>query len=245
MVAHSEKSISLYEIEESLAELLSARDEVTADLRYMEVNTIDPQDYADKQKESVEVERLLVEYGERAVLKVDGWHSAIRRMETDLVAEKEEKAAISARISRTEGTLKRLKAIGVEIMRKFDKKALVGTAGRKLSRCGNGGIQPLDIQGWDAENEKWCYPYPILPAEFQDVVVRMPLDMYFACGMDSRCTEISRQPANGRIREALAQPCPTCGGTAQGLHCDDCNDTGKASVPGASLAIRGEHLRLS
>lgn len=258
--------ISLYNIEESLAELISAREELIAEVEIAAASTkVTEKPVEESRKELAEVERLLMEYAEREVRKVDGWHSAIRRMETDLDAEEQELAAIKVRRDRTKASLKRLKEAGVAVLQHFEKKEFVGTAGRKLRRQVNGGLAPLQVDGWDEEKGIWTGP-EVLPSEYQNITVKLPLDDWnklrsAASVFGSVGKVIGIEPANGRIREALAVVCPVCHGRepqrccngvdcgCQGLPieppCEACDGTGKQKIPGARILDRAEYLRIT
>jgi hypothetical protein len=215
--------LSLYTIEQSLAELLEAREDLI-EKRATVADGLPPQSAdagdleADVNAELAEVEKALAEYFTREISKADGVHYAIRAY-TDVLAQAEaEKQRITERVDRLKSTLKRIKQAACEAMEVLGKKRIDGTAGRYLMCKANGGVAPLTIQP------------EVLPNDYRDVVIQMPHNFWFylvgslspeewPAGVRTK----SLEPNNDRIRAALAAG---------------------EEVPGARLGERGKHLEI-
>jgi hypothetical protein len=237
-------SLSLYTIEDALLQLLEAREELRAEIA---ADPMHPDIDADAHgvrvsaaaAELAEVEKALAEYVTREVRKVDGIHNYLWSAKVAYEAAREESARFAERARRIKDSSDRLKQLCCDVLAAAGKKRLDGTGGRYLLRKGNGGLQPLQVQE------------DVLPEELVDVTVRLPLNEWRALaargiGVD-RGKIVAREPANDRIRAALQEPCKRCGGIGERPEvgpdpCIDCNGTGKATVPGARLLERGEHL---
>ena len=255
-------SLSLWDIDSGIMELVSAREQVQDDLAYMDANETNPLDYAEKKAELAEVEKCLVEYLQKEIQKVDSIHGFIRYATATAKAAREEAQLFTDKARRLEANVERVKAICMSVMVAMGKKRLEGTAGRTLRIQGNGGKEPLVVDGWDSEKGKWnSNATSALPREFQIATIKMPMSAYLKyCAIEWQAVLVDTEPANARIREELEKTCGECHGKepercCNGIDCgcqgkpieppcDACNGTGHRIVPGARIAERGAHLRV-
>lgn len=181
--------LSLWTIEDSLATLLGAREELLAESQQPNPT----RESAEISTEITEVEKALAEYLAREVAKVDGVHSYLRWAEANASAARVEAQQMAERARRLESGAKRLRQMCCDIMAQRGLKRLEGTGGRVLLRRGNGGLAPLNVQP------------EILPIELRDVVVRVRGDVAADMEREGWAFErLSDEPSNGRIRGALA-----------------------------------------
>ena len=181
--------LSLWTIEDSLATLLGAREELLAESQQPNPT----REAAEISTEIAEVEKALAEYLAREVAKVDGIHSYLRWAEANASAARVEAQQMAERARRLESGAKRLRQMCCDIMAQRGLKRLEGTGGRVLLRRGNGGLAPLNVQP------------EILPIELRDVVVRVRGDVAADMEREGWAYErLSDEPSNGRIRAALA-----------------------------------------
>jgi hypothetical protein len=222
--------LSLYRIDETLAQLLMLREEMAKD-----------------GEDTAEVEKQIAEYMEALPAKVSGVCAIFRMWKSQVAAIKAEEERLYGLRKRVEAHEARLKGYVAEILERQPEpakgsKKLAGADGSALILKGKGGVQPLQYN-----SEK-------LPAEYCDVTVTMTWDTW-RCLCHQVKIEILGQertePSHQRIREALAQPCPACGGKgfdqAPGYGdetCESCGGTGKQGVPGATLLPRGSHVEI-
>ena len=100
----------------------------------------------------------------------------------------------------------------------------------------------------------------LIPDELCDLAVTIPWSTWkMLCGSAEPALKLiesaaplmklgSPMPSNERIRAALQQPCPSCGGIGivsgsprlGRVICSECHGTKTASVPGCRLEPRGE-----
>lgn len=256
-------TLSLYTIEESLADLLLAREEVRAEIAGLETipqgTAIDAAALVESRASLAAIETTLTEYLTLEVNKVDNYHRFLS-VASGLVRDlKEEEKKTATRRRRTEAAIEYLKARAAEAMKAIGKKRVEGHAGRYLLLKGNGGNKPLVVDGWDDEKERWTSQSGVLPEKYIDVTVKMSAeDWEVMLGrLDSMSFDrpelvgrIESAPNKSRIRAALDTACKICDGrksvehTQNGTHmaCYACGGTGLTIVPGARLAERGEHI---
>lgn len=115
-----------------------------------------------------------------------------------------------------------------------------------ISLVGNGGKQPVEI----ADES-------LIPDEFWRVTVTMPAerwnDIREADFGDDETNRLlrgivpKREPSKSAIEAELNRNCEQCEGTGgvPDCFCPHCGGTGKRGVPGARLADRGEHVRVT
>jgi len=248
-------SQSLFIIERALADLCETRQELEEQPAYT------AEQLEEKHAAINAVDAAIVEYITAEVRKVDN----IARFLTELKAREK---ALDYEIDRLSGvrdqttrTQDRIKAVVLQVMRDCDVKKLEGKIG-SLKRQGNGGVQPVEI----VQPE-------LLPRSMRRVSVTITLDLFDAIyehlkepSLRLKWVDKSKdaEPDKEAIREALLkrEPCPKCRGAKTISHiendgrgnvshvqltCDECKGAGDvgAGVPGARLAERSEHLRVS
>ena len=185
--------INLYQIEEALTELLSAREELTADLT---AGTQTEETAA----ELVEVEKALTEYVAREIAKVDGIHGYLRYAKLTAVAARQEAAEYLEHARRLEASEGRLKALCVDIMQAMGKTKLEGTCCRVLAVQGNGGMAPLTVQE-DVLPDCYCDYHLALPGDLWATLLALVPGTW----RDRIKGHLkARVSSNVRIREALA-----------------------------------------
>jgi Gp157 protein len=181
--------------------------------------------------------------GERAVRmaqvdKLRAWLLHIKTM-TQLAYDEAKRQHQRAQTFKSQGEW--IKALLGEFMVANETKKLEGAHGTIRLR-GNGGLEPLEI-----------YDASLIPDELCDKTVTLPLSIWRQALSElsngtlrqvaAVAVESKIEPSAVRIREALAKPCQECLGHPM-ADCDACSKTGKAIVPGARLATRGEHVEV-
>jgi hypothetical protein len=200
---------------------------------------LDFQEEAETDEERAAAENALAAYVKGAVTLVDpiiGYLGFGAMMGTAARTESQRLAGIA----RTwDERVKRVKEAARLTMELLGQKKLTGKTGSLLCK-GNGGKLPVIISNPE-----------LLPTELVDVTVKMPMATWetikAACGdMLALPEKMNPEPSLTRIAEALAKPCACRDLEARGpgTHCELCNDTGLAGVPGASFGERSEHLEV-
>jgi hypothetical protein len=255
-------TLSLYVIEDGLAELLLAREDALADLARFEAQ-VRPNLGQDLECDLLEarqaleaISKTLGEYMTLEATKVDNYHRFFTMAESLVEQIKAEETKLAGRRHRLEKAIAWLKERAVAAMGAAKKKRIEGTAGRSLALIANGGRAPLVVDGWDGV--KWILNTKdtVLEDKFLDVTVTMPGHLLRRLmdieGIESIVVAKESRPANLRIRAALAKPCEVChghgavdspNGDGRRLPCQAC-DAGYQRVPGARLGLRGEHLEV-
>jgi hypothetical protein len=148
-------------------------------------------------------------------------------------------------MKRAQADVDRMKATALAVMQRFDVKELKATPGGGLRRQKNGGVDPVEVT-----------EIGIVPIEYRRVTVTMTNEAWSSlvirAGADAVETLRSDlSPDTERIREALKQRvvCPECKGeavTPGNCRCERCDGSGTvpATVPGARLLPKGEHVRV-
>ena len=230
-----EPNMSLWAIEASVAQLLQIID--------------DPE--AQEEERSVAIAEL-ERYVAAEVKKVDAVRAVIRHCEREeaeaLAAKKmalQEAELQSGRAQVFASRRDRIKRMVMAAMEFMGVRKLEGRTGR-LRVQANGGKQALTITDRS-----------LIPAEYEDVVVRMPARIWVRHSPPEFSTAAKTvEVATDRIRKTLETPCAVCDGRAvvdagqdadgqpvvKG--CDACAGTGRMLVPGARLEPRGEQLRV-
>ena len=220
----------LFEIADDLCTYMETLEMVQADA------THDPEQIKELR---AQIDRL----GSELVKKADNIAGVLRRIKNECKQIAAEEMRLTARRIAFENSAKWLKSITMSTMREngwtYMKSPTV-----TLSIQGNGGIQPLVIDGE-------------VPPEFKDITVKMPLALFeIICNeweetsieVRGQIKQVALEPSQARIREALARPCPACEGKgmltefSSCFPCETCKGTGKNQVPGAHLGERGERL---
>lgn len=229
------RSLSLYQIEAELAELLDQREEIAA---------LIASDHSPEDIVALEVcDKLIAEYFTREVRKVDGIARAIHAFTEAAEEAREESARIAKRAIALEAVVDRIKRSTIEAMQVHQVKKLeTPTNGLRIQA--NGGKAPLLIEGAVTE-------------EFAKVTVTLPAELWSE--ISDKCVDALIgfpvfEPNAEKIRTSLAQSivCPECKGNGAGLapavaSCQRCQGRGTmpAAVPGARMGERGVHLRIS
>ena len=220
-------SISLYNIESALQALVEEREIAESEGDAEAVKVID---------------LLLTEWAQREVKKVDGVAEAIRAYRLAGEVERAESQRHAERAQRFEATVERIKAHALQAM-KVHCVTKLETPNNTLTVCGNGGLQPLQVDELELD---W---------EWFNITVTMPCSMWQTLtvgGLPSIDKTAKLSPDTERIREALKQRvvCPKCHGTSTHVEikdpCPRCGGAGTIpqTIPGARLYPRGEHLRV-
>ena len=227
----SPSRLSLFTIEESLQLLAETREAAEAEEDTAAI---------------VECDKALAEYLTSEAAKVDSYAALIRRTTFEAECCASEEARIAARRKQLVAFADRLKANALEVMQRFDIKELKSPT-CKLRRQQNGGVDPLEITGPALEMPKSCQQYTVVMNGLAYSFIR---DL---CGDAPQAVAVLDSavcvPSPTMIRAALRERvvCPECKGAFIETKCPRCEGTGHiaATVPGAKLLPRGEHVRLS
>jgi len=205
-----------------------------------------------------EADVAIAENLSREIEKVDDIIGFIRFIESGLASSKAERDRQATRVSRFDQLLQQVKAGAKYAIEKLQRKRIDGSRGYLLVK-GNGGLAPLIVQdetllppevvkleGW-VRADIWARVVPILPID------------------DGKGWSLKPRGSDSLIRAKLAEACATCegtgevrvqhpshmstealqaGATAEVKKCTACAGSGKAAVPGAYLADRGNHLEV-
>ena len=221
----SDKSLTLWSIEDSLVQLIGAREDALSDMGISE----------DERRDQLQViDNALADYIRQEITKVDNVRSYLLHCRLMADAARAERAAMEARVRLWEARESRLKEICILALDSAAKKRVEGKTG-SLSVRGNGGVQPLVIYQPDIVPDEQCvWAGTVGPATWRRIQMLAIADPQ---------TKLERQPSNAAIREALGKPCPECGTfPAPSDACQTCGGTGTMGVPGAHLEPRGRSL---
>jgi len=196
--------VSLWNIETALLELVAFREEAQTD---------EERQAADDQ---------IQQYVAREVTKVDNIRAFVKHCELVANAAKEEAAVQTERQRIWEARRARVMEMARVTMEMAGLKRLEGRTG-SLLRKANGGVQPVDVSNPE-----------MLPEEYADVTVKMPLDVW-----TELCEAMDAMP----IWESVGPACPAsaCHVAPNLTRIRETLLRGEG-VPGASLRPRGEHL---
>ena len=221
----ADKSLTLWTIEDSLLQLVAAREDAAADMEISE----------DERRDRLQViDTALADYIRQEITKVDNVRSYLMHCKLMADAARAERAAMEARVRIWEARESRLKGICISALDAADKKRVEGKTG-SLSVRGNGGLQPLVVDQPEMVPDEVCvWVGTVGPAVWKRIQMLAITDP---------ATKLERQPSNAAIREALGKPCPECGALpAPSDACQTCGGTGTMGVPGAHLEPRGRCL---
>lgn len=234
-------TLSLYQIEVQLQQLIEARDEAEAE--------------GDSQAVAV-IDQEIAAYASREVRKVDSIANYIRHCEAQAELASAEAARLKEAAGRWAARAERLEQATLAAMQAHGVRVLESATNR-LTVAKNGGVEPLETN------------LASLPPEFCFVNGKIPLPLihdfldYLAGRNEDRQKLLAglssgARPDDSAIRKALAErvPCPECsavgtldrpktsGDTVRA--CEKCNGVGTVprEVPGARLLPRGVHLRI-
>jgi hypothetical protein len=245
------KGLTLYQIEDELSQLIEHRAERLADKE-------DPP----SPDELAAIEGEIDRYHFAEPVKVTGVVAMFRQwraQRANIKAESDRLKALDGMLEACETRLKDRVAAALELLPQPAKgsRKLVGMDGSQLLLKGNGGLSPLQVDGWDEERRQWLAGKPILPLELCRMEGWIRADL-FELAMDLVRTESKRGtqindysvrlvPDNEAIRKALENPCPVCDGLGKIPFkdaCIACGGSGKNTVPGARLRERGNHVEV-
>ena len=230
------KSLTLYEIEKELVELLELREEATAEGALPD--------------ELALIDKQIAEYMTREVKKVDGVANAVRIYRYAAYQDLAEARRLTERANMWNARAQRVKEAALYVMGSLGLTKLE-TPRNTLRIQKNSGLEPLEVP--ILENLPWRY---------RTVTVEIPWDDWASLPwqVDAKKNAVlkSQGYSNTSIREALKQrvKCPECEGNGKsssalsgapaGERCPRCEGKGTvpATVPGARLLPRGEHLRI-
>lgn len=239
---------SFYQIADDLATWCETIDMIDAQLEQLALKgdplLETPGLQRDRRSLASEVDKLAGELAGKA----DAVVAVLQRFKTETQLIAAEEMRLSMRHARLEKTRLFLEDY---VMRALDNLGtpFIKTPTASIRIQGNGGLAPLTTDA------------AVLPLEYWDVTLKMPRSLaakiFSGDGVSiteqSSIRQVTAEPANSRIRTALAARCETCAGSGQhqgpgdeiGRDCPDCGGKGTAKVQGAKLEPRGRHLRLS
>lgn len=238
-------SMSLFGIHQELADLIEAREIMSL------------VEGADGSPELVKIDDQIAGWLDKKDGKVESYAGLLRYKEHRALACDREIERLQHIAKQERADIERLKTNAIRVMQTFNVRVIEGETA-KLTLCGNGGIQPLDVAVAD------------LPTEFQLAMIRMPVKMWHRIAQDLsevECREVRTMSIDcdqEHIRAALAQrvKCENCNGAGEitmpvmidstegeltPTQCQRCEGRGTIpnTVPGARLLPRGVHLRVS
>lgn len=205
-----------------------------------------------------QIDIVLMQYLQKEAVKIDSYAGLIHQRQDDAEACEREAGRLLARAQRFRNDVDRLKATALSVMQQYGVKELK-TATNAFRRQVKPGLQTLDVP-----NVK------LVPDEFLDVTVKMPRKLWDAVSDEVEAQQRPGQkftlsddtPDKNAIRTRLAQrvSCPECEGMGRRtemlegavtechatVECPHCEGKGTipATVPGARLLERGEHVRV-
>lgn len=233
--------LSLLDIEQGLTAVLAAREE------------------AETPEEQAAADAAILAYLPAEIAKADGIARNVRLWRAIAAADKEEAQRLRGRAKLLESRVASLLSHVKYVMESLGKRRIEGKLSTLLLR-GDGGRQPVSIQGWDKEHERWIDGNPgSLPAELCWAEIRMPYHWWEALCDAARNNgfllpggpdmQVKSAPRLSAIAEALSQPCDACDGDpcdeSGTVVCGACGGSGLAGVPGAILLPRGSHVECS
>lgn len=218
------RSLSLYEIESELAEIMAARDEAQDDAERAAGDT------------------AIAAYVEAQVKQVDGIRAYIKHAEFMAAGAKTEAETQAKRAKTWMARADRLKSFALDVMQRFGIKRLEGRTGT-LSVAGNGGRQPVTITDETMVPDEFCEYTGTLPAKVWRTLQSVNDEA------SDHLVRMTRSVRLAAISEALARPCTKCGGSTVGgfdpnAVCERCGGSSQEGVPGARLEARGFHLNV-
>lgn len=163
--------MTLYQIEDGLAQLIAHRAERLADKAEPpgaeELAALEGEINKYQIAEPVKVARVA------AMFRM--WKAQRANIKDEIARLREADGFIDA----CEARLKERVAAALELLPEPAKgcRKLSGAEGSVLSLKGNGGVEPLQVDGWDSENRKWT-SNTVLPYEYQIITIKMPFDLW-------------------------------------------------------------------
>ncbi len=208
-------SLSLFRIDETLAQLIELRTEVAS------TEPVDAEALA-------EIETQIQKYMNALPAKVDGVAAYALMLRSRREAVHAEASRLKAMEASLAGQIEKLDGYITAVL---EKQPLPAKGPRKLAGnlseirlVGNGGLAPLVVSGWNKEKDRWDADPGLLPDELCSIV---------------------RIPNNKAIRAALEEECGVCGPFGfPDIECAACGGTRRAGVAGAHLDPRGSHISI-
>lgn len=198
------RAVSLYHVESELIELMTMADN----------DDLTPE-------ERVAVEAQIAEYITAEVHKVDGIAAAVRICQHNAAIAKEEAERIAKHAAAWEAREKRIKESALRAMVENGVTQLQ-TATNRLRVQGNGGLEPLEVDGVTESGETFDQPLTTVPVRFQEITVTLPLEEWLELATASHGYRKQYSVNNGELRQALK----------------------RGPVEGAQLLPRGKRLRV-
>ena len=239
------ESLSLWDIEAGLSEVLSAREE------------------ADTAAEQDACDLAIKAYVEGEVAKVEGIAHYLAHCRVMAAAAKEERDRLRLREITWNNRRKRLLEFTQRVMESREKRRIEGRTCALVLKD-NGGRQPVDVQGWDKERKTWIEDAGLVPDDLCTVTVTFRADIWKVVqahleleeedstgGVDPQPS--ARTPNFAAIYDVLSMECGDCLGLGyievpefDGCRapCDSCGGTGRLIVPGCTLLPRGSHVEV-
>jgi Siphovirus Gp157 len=223
---------SLYVIEDTLQQLDELRDLAALEGDAEAVAVIDKQ---------------IAEYLDRRVAKVNSFAELAIKCTTNAAICKAKAQDFANRAGFWETKLANLKRIALEALQRFQVPKFE-TPEHTIRKQANGGLQELEVDE----------PVENLPAEFLRVRVDMSLRLWLSIMGDMSevdCREVGKREMYAdteaiRKRLKTLEVCPDCAetgkvGVVKPVKCPTCEGKGlvPATIPGARLKPRGEHVR--
>lgn len=237
------ENLSLFHIEQDLAELMAAREDALAN---------GFQSPEDQSTTVAAIDEAIQQYATREVAKVDGIRGYLRWTKAQIAEARAEADRQTARANQLEAGADRLKQFVVDVMQSAGKKRLDGKTGALMVK-GNGGVEPLVIDDESLVPDELCWMEGKIRADVWAEII----NVVQATGSEGlkylyRTAVFKRVASPSLVREALAKNCTACCGRplefdgmeAASMTCMACGGSGRAGIPGVRLAHRGVHLEL-
>jgi len=255
-------SLSLYQIESDLAQLVRMREEVRETLG----ENATPEDIA---QELQAIDNAIRQYVRAEIRKADSIADYLLtldrlagepkqrkegtiRCELDLEIDRLRERRDALR-TRAEHLKEIVKAVMSGMDWKPGKPRKLEGLRHNLRLVGNGGVQPLVITDESLIPDDLCVWVGEIDGPAWRYLERLINSHPNFARSVSASVRMVRQPSNAAVRARLSEKCASCNGSGSVLKaedvletvpCSECNGTGKRLVAGASLGERGESLRV-
>ncbi len=165
-------NLSLFRIDETLAQLIELRTEVA------NTEPVDTEALA-------EIETQIQEYMQRLPQKIDGVAAYALMLRSRREAVHAEVSRLRAMEASLAGQIEKLDGYITAVLGKQPKKRLAGNLS-ELRLVGNGGLAPLHVEGWNKEKERWDADPGLLPDELC-TIVRVPNNKAIRAALEEEC----------------------------------------------------------
>ncbi|HET9304827.1 MAG TPA: siphovirus Gp157 family protein [Candidatus Sulfotelmatobacter sp.] len=216
---------SLWDIESTLAELISLRAEMQ-----------------DSGEETAALDQQIVEYVRKEIIKADGIASYLRHCDMMAKAAQEEAERLTHRAKSWTERAKRLKTVCVSIMAAMGRSKIEGRV-NTLAVQANGGRCPLTVTDESLLPDELC--------RWEGWITKDGAERIKAFLLPH---SLKRVPDTEAIRKVLESKCLRCDGSGividpnaiqlQQIPCPECDGSGHPVVAGARLEPRSFHLRI-